>query len=78
MKNLMMFLKTILNPFRVPTCLHTNTSGSTGGYSDSSPSDLNYFKILKGFNLNNRGCQPTGDKREEFATLKGLNIIKIV
>ena len=62
----------------VSTCLHSNISGFTGGYSDSSPSDLFSLKILKGFNLNNRGCQPTGDKREESATLKGLNFIKIV
>jgi hypothetical protein len=72
-----MFLKTILNPFRVPTCLHTNTSGSTGGYSDSSPSDLFCQEILKGFNFNNSGCQPTGNRIGETATLKGLNVFKI-
>jgi hypothetical protein len=30
-------------------------------------------KILKGFNLNNRGCKPTGNVTNEATTLKGLN-----
>jgi hypothetical protein len=63
----------ILNPFRVPTYLGSCSSGETGGYLDSSPSDLSYTKILQGFNLNNRGCQPTDSGREDTSTLKGLN-----
>jgi hypothetical protein len=74
MKHLIDLLRRILNPFRVPMCVYSNSSGFTGGYSDSSPSDLFSLKILKGFNLNNRGCQPTGDRRGEAATLKGLNL----
>jgi hypothetical protein len=55
MKDLIDILRRILNPFRVPMCVYFNSSGFTGGYSDSSPSDLCCMKILKGFNLNNRG-----------------------
>jgi len=31
-------------------------------------------KTLKGFNLNNRGCKPTGNEINKVLTLKGLNI----
>ena len=32
-----------------------------------------FIKPLKGFNLNNRGCQPTESDTIEVTTLKGLN-----
>jgi hypothetical protein len=59
MKDLIDILRRILNPFRVPMCVYFNSSGFTGGYSDSSPSDLFSLKILiprTRDNLNNRGC----------------------
>jgi hypothetical protein len=49
------------------------SSGFTGGYSYSSPSDFAFMKTLKGFNLNNRGCNPRTMKKNEVAALKGLN-----
>ncbi len=77
MEDLIDTLKRILNPCRVPLCVYFIFFSFTGGYSDSSPLDLCCMKILKGFNLNNRGCQPTGDRKGEAATLKGLNLFKI-
>jgi hypothetical protein len=73
MKYLMALRRMILNPFRVLANLGSCTSGFAGGYSNSSSSDFSYIKILKGFNLNNRGYQPTDDGRKDTSTLKGLN-----
>ena len=73
MKYLVVFRRTILNPFRVSAYLGSCASGFAGGYSNPSPSDFSYMKILQGFNLNNRGCQPTDNGRDDTATLKGLN-----
>jgi len=36
------------------------------------------LKTRKGFNLNNRGCQPTEAERTEVTTLKGLNNFGII
>ncbi len=73
MKYLMVFRRMILNPFKVQAYLGSWTSDFIGCYSNSSPYDLGYLKILQGFNLNNRGRQPTGNGREDVTTLKGLN-----
>jgi hypothetical protein len=45
----------MLNPLRGSEFRCSNASGFTGGYSNSSPSDLSFLRTLKGFNLNNRG-----------------------
>jgi hypothetical protein len=34
---------------------------------------IGFIKTLKGFNLYNRGCQPTESDTIEVTTLKGLN-----
>jgi|GEM_PF-5816684 len=47
----------MLNPLQGSILIHSFASGFTGGYSDSSPSDFSSVKILKGFNLNNRGLR---------------------
>jgi hypothetical protein len=46
-----------LNPLRGSILIYLFASGFTGGYSDLSPSDFFSLKILKGFNLNNRGLR---------------------
>ena len=46
----------MLNPILGSVLIYSFASGFTRGYSDSSPSDFSSMEILKGFNLNNRGC----------------------
>jgi hypothetical protein len=36
-----------------------------------------FLKTLQGFNLNNRGCQPTENEKNKHTTLKGLNKVKL-
>jgi len=40
-----------VEPFPGSVTIFISTSGSTGGYSYSSPSDLFFLKTLQGFNL---------------------------
>ena len=57
----------------VPNHICYSASGCTGGYSDKSPSDFDFLKTSKRFNLINRGWQPSGNKTNKGATLKGFN-----
>jgi len=50
------FIKAILNPEADSILIHSFASWFIGGYLNSSPSAFCSVRILKEFNLNNRGC----------------------